>query len=53
MITGSISVLEESTMSTALKAIFEDIRSLIGQGKTGEVVEKYYADDVVMQGNEN
>lgn len=40
-------------MRTDLKAIFEDIRTLIVQGKTEEVFEKYYADDVVMQDNES
>jgi ketosteroid isomerase-like protein len=48
-----ILVLEEAIMSTDLKTIFEDIRNLILQGKTAEVFEKYYADDVVMQDNEN
>jgi ketosteroid isomerase-like protein len=42
------------TMITAtdLKANFEDIKSLVLQGKAMEAFEKYYADDVVMQENE-
>jgi ketosteroid isomerase-like protein len=40
-------------ISTDLKTVFEDIRTLIQQGKTDEVFEKYYADDVMMQDNQH
>jgi ketosteroid isomerase-like protein len=36
-----------------LRAAFEDIKNLVLQGKATEAFEKYYADDVVMQENEN
>ncbi len=36
-----------------LRAAFEDIKNLVLQGKAMEVFEKYYANDVVMQENEN
>ncbi|WP_242026414.1 hypothetical protein [Limnothrix sp. FACHB-881] len=39
-------------MSIDLKATFEDIQSLVLQGKAMEVLEKYYGEDVVMQENE-
>ncbi len=39
-------------MSTNLQAAFEDIKSLVLQGKAMEAFEKYYGDDVVMQENE-
>jgi ketosteroid isomerase-like protein len=35
-----------------LKAAFEDIKQLVLQGQALEAIEKYYADDVVMQENE-
>jgi hypothetical protein len=35
-----------------LKANFEDIKTLVLQGKAMEAFEKYYGDDVVMQENE-
>jgi hypothetical protein len=38
--------------ATDLKANFEDIKSLVSQGKAMEAFEKYYGDDVVMQENE-
>jgi ketosteroid isomerase-like protein len=40
-------------MSIDLKSAFEDIKSLVLSGKAMEAFEKYYADDVVMQENEN
>lgn len=40
-------------MSTNLQAAFEDIKSLVLQGKAMEAFEKYYGNDVVMQENEN
>jgi len=39
-------------MSTDLKANFEEIKTLVLQGKAMEAFEKYYAEDVVMQENE-
>jgi hypothetical protein len=39
-------------MSIDLKATFEDIKTLVLQGKAMEVFEKYYGEDVVMQENE-
>ncbi len=39
-------------MSIDLKTTFEDIKTLVLQGKAMEVFEKYYGDDVVMQENE-
>jgi hypothetical protein len=38
--------------ATDLKANFEDIKTLVLQGKAMEAFEKYYGDDVVMQENE-
>jgi hypothetical protein len=38
--------------ATDLRANFEDIKSLVLQGKAMEAFEKYYGDDVVMQENE-
>jgi hypothetical protein len=38
--------------TTDLRANFEDIKNLVLQGKAMEAFEKYYADDVVMQENE-
>lgn len=38
--------------TTDLKANFEDIKSLVLQGKAMEAFEKYYSEDVVMQENE-
>ncbi|MBD1834972.1 nuclear transport factor 2 family protein [Cyanobacteria bacterium FACHB-472] len=38
--------------ATDLKANFEDIKSLVLQGKAMEAFEKYYGDDVAMQENE-
>jgi SnoaL-like domain len=38
--------------ATDLKANFEDIQTLISQGKVMDIFEKYYSDDVVMQENE-
>ena len=38
-------------MTTDLKTAFEEIQSLLGQGKAMDIFEKYYADDVVMQEN--
>jgi hypothetical protein len=38
--------------ATDLKANFEDIKSLVLQGKAMEAFEKYYGEDVVMQENE-
>ncbi len=40
-------------MSFDLKAAFEDIKSLVFAGKAMDAFETYYADDVVMQANEN
>ncbi|MDX2213876.1 MAG: SnoaL-like domain-containing protein [Oculatellaceae cyanobacterium bins.114] len=40
-------------LTTDLKAVFEDIQSLIAQGKIMDIFEKYYADNVVMQENTN
>lgn len=37
---------------THLQAAFEDIKTLVFQGKAMEAFEKYYGDDVVMQENE-
>lgn len=37
---------------TDLRANFDDIKSLVLQGKAMEAFEKYYGDDVVMQENE-
>lgn len=39
-------------MSLDLKAAFEDIKSLVLQGKAMEAFEKYYGEEVVMQENE-
>lgn len=39
-------------MSIDLKVAFEDIKTLVLQGKAMEVFEKYYGEDVVMQENE-
>lgn len=39
-------------MATDLKAAFEEIKTLVFQGKAMEAFEKYYAEDVVMQENE-
>ena len=39
-------------MSIDLKAAFEDIKTLVLQGKAMEAFEKYYGEDVVMQENE-
>lgn len=36
-----------------LRTAFEDIKNLVLQGQAMEAFEKYYADDVVMQENEN
>jgi hypothetical protein len=38
--------------ATDLRTNFEDIKSLVLQGKAMEAFEKYYGDDVVMQENE-
>jgi hypothetical protein len=38
--------------ATDLRANFEDIKSLVLQGKAMDAFEKYYGDDVVMQENE-
>lgn len=38
--------------ATDLKANFEDIKTLVLQGKAMEAFEKYYGEDVVMQENE-
>jgi hypothetical protein len=40
-------------MSTDLKTTFEDIKSQVLQGKAMDVFEHYYAEDVVMQENDN
>ena len=40
-------------MSTNLPEAFEDIKTLMLQGKGTEAFEKYYAEDVVMQDNEH
>ncbi len=39
-------------MSIDLKATFDDIKTLVLQGKAMEAFEKYYGEDVVMQENE-
>ena len=39
-------------MTIDLKATFADIKTLVLQGKSMEVFEKYYGEDVVMQENE-
>jgi len=39
-------------MNLDLKATFEDIKTLVLQGKAMEAFEKYYGEDVVMQENE-
>ena len=39
-------------MSIDLKAAFEDIKTLVLQGKAMEAFEKYYGEEVVMQENE-
>lgn len=39
--------------TTNLQAVFDEIQSLVLQGKAMDAFEKYYADDVVMQENEN
>lgn len=39
-------------MNLDLKVAFEDIKSLVLQGKAMEAFEKYYGEDVVMQENE-
>ena len=39
-------------MSIDLKATFEEIKTLVLQGKAMEAFEKYYGEDVVMQENE-
>lgn len=41
------------TTTTDLKTIYADITDLVLHGKAMEAFEKYYADDVVMQENEN
>lgn len=41
------------TTTTELRAIYEDIQTLLLQGKAMEVFEKYYAEDVLMQENDN
>jgi hypothetical protein len=41
------------TTTTELRAIYEDIKTLLSQGKAMDVFEKYYAEDVVMQENDN
>jgi hypothetical protein len=38
--------------TTDLRANFEDIKTLVLQGKAMEAFDKYYGDDVVMQENE-
>lgn len=43
----------DSQMSTDLKVTFEDIKNKVLQGKAMDVFEQYYADDVVMQENDN
>jgi hypothetical protein len=40
------------TTTTDLKAIYQDIETLVLNGNAMEAFEKYYADDVVMQENE-
>ncbi|MGF1577500.1 MAG: nuclear transport factor 2 family protein, partial [Cyanophyceae cyanobacterium] len=40
-------------MSTDLRTIFEDIKTQLSAGKVMDIFEQYYADDVVMQENEN
>lgn len=40
-------------MNIDLKTTFEDIKTLVLQGKAMEAFEKYYGEDVVMQENEN
>jgi hypothetical protein len=39
-------------MEIDLKAAFEDIKTLVSQGKAMEAFEKYYGEEVVMQENE-
>ena len=41
------------TTPTELRAIYEDIKTLMSQSNAMEVFEKYYAEDVVMQENDN
>ena len=41
------------TTTTELQAIYEDIKTLMSQGKAMDVFEKYYAEDVLMQENDN
>jgi hypothetical protein len=41
------------TTTTELRAIFTDIQSLLAQGKAIDAFEKYYAEDVLMQENDN
>ena len=41
------------TTTTELRAIYEDIKTLMSQGKAMDVFEKYYAEDVLMQENDN
>ncbi len=38
--------------ATDLRANFEDIKTLVAQGRAMEAFEKYYGDNVVMQENE-
>lgn len=38
--------------ATDLRANFEDIKTLVAQGRAMAAFEKYYGDDVVMQENE-
>jgi SnoaL-like domain len=41
------------TTTTELRAIYADIQSLLQQGKAMDAFEKYYAEDVLMQENDN
>ncbi len=46
--------LQTTTLQTAtLQAAFDEIQTLVLEGKAMDAFEKYYADDVVMQENEN
>jgi hypothetical protein len=55
MLTQIKNTKQEKIMSTTtdLQVKFEEIKTLVLSGKAMEAFEKYYADNVVMQENEN
>jgi hypothetical protein len=50
-VAGAI-ILSRWIVSIDIKVVFEDIKTLVLQGKMMDVFEKYYGEDVVMQENE-